>query len=309
MAGIKSDGHIYTTGANNLGQLGQGYTGGSSPTFIFTQVDSNIYSKVACGGSHVVALRSDGKVVTWGNNNKGQLGRNNTTASDVPLVIDNSMFNNKSFPTDTSNVIDIDASDVSSCLVTANNNAFVTGYLDPFFSELKFSRVQSDIGGVKVQKCKFAGPKDIIFTLTDKTFAGFGKGLNAVFFTELNPTSAVPRPDLRTSPAQLLFLSTLSSKNKVILPNSVGSTQGNSVVTFSDVNGRGQNRICIASKGRQYPFTICIGNDTSKIGAPDGSGVETTATAGAASGLPGNPAAYLRADINKKFYKIPLFNV
>src|SRR6266702_8164883 len=43
--------------------------------------------KIAAGSSHTVALKNDGKVWTWGNNSKGQLGDGSTTDSTIPVPV------------------------------------------------------------------------------------------------------------------------------------------------------------------------------------------------------------------------------
>jgi len=50
---------------------------------------TNIVS-VAAGGSHSLALDSEGKIYAWGLNSYGQLGNNSTTDSSVPVQVDTS---------------------------------------------------------------------------------------------------------------------------------------------------------------------------------------------------------------------------
>ena len=45
------------------------------------------FDAVAEGGSHTLALKSDGTVWTWGSNSNGQLGNNSTVSSYVPLRV------------------------------------------------------------------------------------------------------------------------------------------------------------------------------------------------------------------------------
>jgi acetyltransferase-like isoleucine patch superfamily enzyme len=56
-------------------------------------------------------------------------------------------------------------------------------------------------------------------------------------------------------------------------------------------------------------YQLSIGSMTYKIGKPDGTGVETSATAGSASALPATPSGYLRVSINGTAYKIPLYDI
>lgn len=76
-----SDGTLAAWGRNNLGQLGINLTWPSSPVPL--QVDDtaglsalagkSVYS-IAAGGSHNLALCSDGTLAAWGDNSRGQLG-------------------------------------------------------------------------------------------------------------------------------------------------------------------------------------------------------------------------------------------
>ena len=69
-----ADGKVYTWGRNNLGQLGQGTTDtGAHPTPTMIAGLSNV-KKVVAGSQTSFAIKSDGTVWSWGNNNAGQLG-------------------------------------------------------------------------------------------------------------------------------------------------------------------------------------------------------------------------------------------
>ena len=91
-AAIRSDGGLFTWGINNnnnAGQLGDGTrTARSSPV----QIGSSSWTAVAAGGSHTVAIRSDGALFTWGFNSNGQLGDGTTTARSSPVQIGTSSW-------------------------------------------------------------------------------------------------------------------------------------------------------------------------------------------------------------------------
>src|SRR4030095_12227950 len=79
---LKSDGTVLAWGNNTEGQLGNG-TNDSSP--IPVQVSgwgkgSGVIA-IAAGFQFSMALKSDGTVWTWGNNNFGKLGDGSTAAS------------------------------------------------------------------------------------------------------------------------------------------------------------------------------------------------------------------------------------
>ena len=78
----RSDGTVWSWGANSAGQLGNGTTTQQLRPVEITALDGVV--AVAAGNAHSVALRYDGTVWTWGANNLGQLGIGNTTNSRLP---------------------------------------------------------------------------------------------------------------------------------------------------------------------------------------------------------------------------------
>ena len=82
---INSSGELYATGNNTYGELGLGNTTAySSPVQVGTLTD---WSKVACGKSHTLGLKTDGTLWAWGRNNVGQLGLGSTTDYSSPVQI------------------------------------------------------------------------------------------------------------------------------------------------------------------------------------------------------------------------------
>ena len=78
-------------GSNASGQLGGGGTANSSvaaPVAMDGVLAGRTPMVVAAGGSHGLALCADGALVSWGYNYDGQLGRGNTTSSNVPVAVD-----------------------------------------------------------------------------------------------------------------------------------------------------------------------------------------------------------------------------
>ena len=97
-AAIKSDGSLWMWGNNKYGQLGNG--GGGSDVYQppFSPSESEYFQRtperilgnisgVSAGSVHTIALASDGTIWACGDNNYGQLGTGNTTASSVPVQI------------------------------------------------------------------------------------------------------------------------------------------------------------------------------------------------------------------------------
>jgi len=83
---IKTDGTLWVWGRGNSGQLGLGnVTSYSSPK----QVGAlTTWSTLDCGGNgQILAIKTDGTLWSWGQNNLGQLGSGNTTARSSPVQV------------------------------------------------------------------------------------------------------------------------------------------------------------------------------------------------------------------------------
>ena len=84
---LKSDGTLWAWGLNSNGQLGNGTTINSSVP-IQEDTSANDWSSVSAGYSHTTALKSNGTLWAWGDNDRGQLGDGTTTESLVPVQED-----------------------------------------------------------------------------------------------------------------------------------------------------------------------------------------------------------------------------
>ncbi len=91
---VKNDGYVWAWGYNYKGQLGEGGVSLSDQNRMSIGPDADDYNPdivrgltdaqaVAAGGSHSVALKSDGTVWVWGSNSDGQLGLGTIGGSDV----------------------------------------------------------------------------------------------------------------------------------------------------------------------------------------------------------------------------------
>jgi alpha-tubulin suppressor-like RCC1 family protein len=83
--GTRTDGTLWATGKNTVGQLGLGDT---TQRNVFTQVGGlTTWLKTACGYSASYAIKTDGTMWSWGANTKGELGDNSTTNRNSPVQI------------------------------------------------------------------------------------------------------------------------------------------------------------------------------------------------------------------------------
>ncbi len=82
---LKSDGTVWAWGHNDKGQLGDGSTTTRrSPVQVKGVGGSghlNDVIAISAGYYHALALKADGTLAAWGDNSKGQLGNNSSTAS------------------------------------------------------------------------------------------------------------------------------------------------------------------------------------------------------------------------------------
>ena len=86
---IKSDGTLWGWGENTYGNVGKGDGDHTSvkyesPVQIGSATD---WAQVSDGGIHTAAVKTDGKLYTWGGNFYGQLGHGNTTHLDEPTQV------------------------------------------------------------------------------------------------------------------------------------------------------------------------------------------------------------------------------
>jgi alpha-tubulin suppressor-like RCC1 family protein len=84
-AAIKTDGTLWTWGYNYYGQLGIGALG-DKLTPVTTFLGGTNWKHVDAGVAHMVAVKTDGTLWTWGYNPNGALGINNTTIKNTPVT-------------------------------------------------------------------------------------------------------------------------------------------------------------------------------------------------------------------------------
>ena len=85
---LQADGSLWAWGINQYGQLGNAANSGirtANPTPV--RVGTDVYTQLAAGGIHSLALKADGSLWAWGSNDYGQLGiaLNSGTATANPM--------------------------------------------------------------------------------------------------------------------------------------------------------------------------------------------------------------------------------
>jgi alpha-tubulin suppressor-like RCC1 family protein len=86
LAILRSDGTVWTAGANDHGQLGIGTFGGFSNDPVQVPGLTDIVS-ISVHQNAVFAIHRDGTVSAWGNNPEGRLGNGSTADNPTPAVI------------------------------------------------------------------------------------------------------------------------------------------------------------------------------------------------------------------------------
>jgi alpha-tubulin suppressor-like RCC1 family protein len=91
---LSSDGRIFSFGRNKYGQLGDGTTLNRASPILVNGIPLNVnITSIAAGGGHSIALTSEGRLITWGLNDNGQLSnnQNNTEFNVSPKMMDVNM--------------------------------------------------------------------------------------------------------------------------------------------------------------------------------------------------------------------------
>ena len=77
---------LLTWGNNSNGQLGINNTT-NKLTPVPTSAGGSTWAQISHGGRHAAAIKTDGKLWTWGRNTYGQLGHNDTTQRNTPTQL------------------------------------------------------------------------------------------------------------------------------------------------------------------------------------------------------------------------------
>lgn len=114
---IRNDNTLWATGLNTSGQLG---LGDNTNRNVLTQVINgvlNTWSKISAGTTHIIGLKTDNTLWSWGNNLLGQLGLGNITNYNSPQQVSISTY-----------YLNIYTTNGSSYFLKTDNTVWSTGY-------------------------------------------------------------------------------------------------------------------------------------------------------------------------------------
>lgn len=84
---VAKDGAVYSWGANDLGQLGDGSTTATQSVRHVNLPSGVQIDAVAAGNRYALALSSKGQVYAWGRGSSGQLGNGSTKSESTPVAV------------------------------------------------------------------------------------------------------------------------------------------------------------------------------------------------------------------------------
>jgi alpha-tubulin suppressor-like RCC1 family protein len=86
-AAIKTDGTLWLWGTNTSQELGIKDAAGVKLTPVTTFAGGTDWKQVSCGRNHTAAIKTDGTLWTWGENNFGQIGNNYFSSQDASTPV------------------------------------------------------------------------------------------------------------------------------------------------------------------------------------------------------------------------------
>jgi alpha-tubulin suppressor-like RCC1 family protein/subtilisin family serine protease len=164
---LTNTGNVYTWGVNSQGQLGLGRYDVYNPLPEKNQYLDGII-QIAAGAYHSVALKNDGTVWAWGNNESGQLGDGTTITRWSPVQINN-----------LTNVIAISAGFNFNTALKSDGTVWAWGNND--YGQLGDGTTNKRLSPVQVKnitdiKSISSGSQHTLALKNDKTVMGWGYG-------------------------------------------------------------------------------------------------------------------------------------
>ena len=96
-AAIKTDGTLWTWGRNSEGVLGHNQAGPANSRSSPTQVPGTTWARVECSRYQAMAVKTDGTLWMWGQNDFGELGQNNQVTLSSPTQIPGTTWSQTEF--------------------------------------------------------------------------------------------------------------------------------------------------------------------------------------------------------------------
>lgn len=220
---IKTDNTLWSWGRNVYGLLGANIattTNYSSPVQVGTD---QAWKQVSGGSDHVLAVKTDGTLWSWGRNNNGQLGQSTVISRSSPVQVG----------TDTTWSY-VTAVSGSSFAIKTDNTLWAWGYnavgqLGTNNTIYRSSPVQVGSDYAAVYGAWIAGVA-VIFVKTDGTTQVVGQGVQ-FFVSGATPTT-------RSSPIQVGSLNTIGvSATSITYPDGKGSGTGYSSLAVTSNTG------------------------------------------------------------------------
>ncbi|XP_022887167.1 PH, RCC1 and FYVE domains-containing protein 1-like [Olea europaea var. sylvestris] len=85
---LTTSGHVFVTGSNAYGELGNPQSDGKSPCLVQDRLVGEFVEQIACGAHHVTVLTSGSEVFTWGRGANGRLGHGDSEDRNTPTLVE-----------------------------------------------------------------------------------------------------------------------------------------------------------------------------------------------------------------------------
>ncbi len=211
---ITSDGRLFMWGSNFQGQLGINSLGGNSliPVDITANFSLNVGEKIlqaSLGGDHTLAVTTEGRVFSWGNNSYGQLGLGTWSIDEVLVPTE---ITHKYSLLDGETIVFVEAAEANSASITslgrlhiwgANHNG-QNGSGDEFSiaknAPVSISGYLNLSIGEEVTQVSFGNSNEVFTLILTSENIVYGCGINDVGQLALEPEGEY---DERYSPIEL----------------------------------------------------------------------------------------------------------